>query len=336
MKKKSISLVFIAVLLLCAVVPLAQGATHVSVTWGSSYHPYSPYDPAIQGGSWFSSYEKPAQIATTNYITSLVSSAGPNWIGANQYGSNTMSTNVYNNSRIIEQTASYDFLSTFHVGDFYPKAVPVSGWMLVGSYWDSGLQQWMPQWEWYNGPLYHYAYYSDDAVSGGTNGSVVDMDLVAWTGAKHKFTFIWTCANGWVSMPSNINNYYYIDGTFGTGVVGMPYAWTQKSNLSTNGYTSPDYGGVAYIGFENTSKYLSDNGDFYYYNYGDFISEFYKQLYVYHCSVNTALNNAAFKVSSGYYTFWGLTINTGYIDPTGTGNTCRMRVLGDGNMVLPY
>lgn len=322
--------IFLAILMMCSSAPLAQGATHVSVTWSPAYHPPT-YLPGYNQ-QWFDNYEKPAQSSITNYITNTAPQAGSNWVSKNNLGSNTNAQYVYQNSQAIQSTSSYDFLATFHVGDFYPKPITNGYYVEVGEYWNEAYEMWFPLYEWVTGTTTHYAYYGSNGASNG----IVDRDLYQYTGAKHKFTFIWTCVNGGLNIKPG-GGYGYEDTTHWTGIVGMPYAWTRKSNMSTNGYSSPDNSGVAYIGFENTSKYLTDNSDFITYNYGDFGKEFYYNLLVKHYTVKESLNAAAAKVMGGsQYNFSHTTLNTGYLDPSGTGNTCRMRVIGDGNMVLPY
>jgi hypothetical protein len=306
MNMKTIYYIFslvLAILMLCTALPLAQGATHVSVTWGPSWYPQpngSPSTDPLWLKYW--NYEQPAQSTTAAYITSIASQAGQNWQATNNYGPNTTNSTVYTHSQLIRGNPAFDFVATFHVGDFYPTNI---------------------------GGTWHYAYYGSNGASNG----ILDKDLVSYTSAKNKFSLIWTCANGWVNIPNNINYYYYIDTQYNTGIVGMAYAWTQKSNMGTTGYVSPDNSGVAYIGFENTPKWLSDNSDFKTKNYGDFCREFYSNLFN-HNSVNTSLNSAAaYAMGGSQYTFQNTLLCSGYWD---SGYLCRMRVLGDGNMILPY
>ncbi len=179
----------------------------------------------------------------------------------------------------------------------------------------------------------HNAYYVDSS----SNPGVIDAELYLYTGAKHKFTFIWTCVNGGTSI-NGVNNYGYMDSY--NRAVGMPLAWTKQTNLSKNGYANPDSSGYAYIGFENTSKFLSDNSDFKSYNYGDFCKEYYKNLYVNHYSVKESLNAATFKVTGGSSQyFYNTALYNGYTFYSSVHqmtSTCYMRVIGNGNMVLPY
>ncbi|MCL1969898.1 MAG: hypothetical protein FWF66_00260, partial [Candidatus Bathyarchaeota archaeon] len=169
-----------------------------------------------------------------------------------------------------------------------------------------------------------------------TNG-VVDTTLSSYTGAKHKFTFIWTCVNGGTTV-NGVSNYGYTDAN--GRVVGMPLAWTQKTNLSKTGYTNPDGSGYAYIGFENTSKYLTDNRDFINGNYGDFCRQFYYYAFVQHLPIKTSLDRATQDVMANpKVTFASTSLYNGYWFTNtvhGITSRCYMRVIGDGNMVLPY
>ncbi|MCL1969850.1 MAG: hypothetical protein FWF66_00005, partial [Candidatus Bathyarchaeota archaeon] len=168
-----------------------------------------------------------------------------------------------------------------------------------------------------------------------TNG-VVDTTLSSYTGAKHKFTFVWTCVNGGTTV-NGVSNYGYTDAN--GRVVGMPLAWTQKTNLSKTGYANPDGSGYAYIGFENTSKYLSDNSEFGpTYNYGDFCREYYNNLLVKKFSVKDSLDAAAKATGGPSYKFSNTALYNGYwfTDTVhGITSRCYMRVIGDGNLVLP-
>lgn len=232
----------------------------------------------------------------------------------------------------------YDFLATFHVGDMYPKFVDGGYWAITGYYWDEAYQVWIPIWEWiYTGTTRHYAYYGSQGASNG----VEDLYLYSHTGWKHKFTFIWTCANGGL-IDRDGNGYYdcygYVDTDHGTGIVGMPYAWTQRTDLSMYGYSNPDYSGYAYIGFENVSKYMSDNSEFQSYNYGDFCRHFYYYALVCHYSINTALNAATVDMLGSGHTFADTSLYQGYWtwdNEHGQWWKCYMRVIGDGSMSLP-
>jgi hypothetical protein len=97
------------------------------------------------------------------------------------------------------------------------------------------------------------------------------------------FVFMWTCSNGgkywtapgvWDAIngitystitgdtpptfnPVNTNTMYgFIDDQSPYTEVGMPFAWTGRTDLSQYGYSSPDYSGYCYIGFEGPSPFM--------------------------------------------------------------------------------
>ncbi|MEM2099372.1 MAG: hypothetical protein QXU99_06505 [Candidatus Bathyarchaeia archaeon] len=219
----------------------------------------------------------------------------------------------------------------------YPKLVDGYAWEIVGWYWDEEYQMWWPIYEYvYVGTTRHYAYYGSQGASNG----IEDLYLYSHTGAKHRFTFIYTCANGGL-IDINGDGYYdfygFVDTQNGTGIVGMPFAWTQRTDLSWNGYASPDYSGYAYIGFENISKWMCDNSEFVYYNYGDFVRHFYYYALVSHYQINTALNWAMLDMTFGAQNFGASALYNGY-NAYAFGQTwrSRMRVFGDGSMILPW
>jgi len=299
---------------------IVQGSSHVGVTWGSTYH-NTTFDP---DPDWYSTYEAPAMNDTTKYIMNLIwtGQAGPNWIGNNFFGAMTTATNVYQVSDIIQGSADYDYLSTFHVGDMYPTII-------------SGTR--------------HYAYYG----SQGADNGIIDTNLYPHTGWKHLFTFIYTCTNGGlidIDGDGDYDFYGFVDMQNDTGIVGMPFAWTHTTDLSWDGYDDPDYSGYVYIGFENISKWMCDSSEFINYNYGEFVKRFYYYSMVYHSTINTALNWAMLDMTSGEENFGASGLYNGYwarnpaFDPSQNSTYptnwewwwSRMRVFGDGNMELPY
>ena len=237
------------ILLFAALLPLVKGGYDVSVTWGSTYHP-TDNDP---DPNWYAQYEEPEHYDTCDYITYLIwgDYAGESWIGNNFYGSSTTDEYVYQCSSSVEAITQYDSLMTFHVGDMYPDWVYGCHWEIVGYWYDEENMQWIPIWDWvYEGPERHYAYYG----SQGSSNGIEDYQVYGHTGPKHRFTFIYTCANGGLidtDDDGDYDCYGYVDTQYGSGIVGMPYAWTQCSGLSWDGYGDPDYSGYAYIGFEN-------------------------------------------------------------------------------------
>lgn len=141
---------------------------------------------------------------------------------------------------------------------------------------------------------------------------------------KHEFVFIWVCAQ------ANFSDY------------GTPEAWTQRTNLSDNGYSSPDYSGQAYLGFANFSLPINNSSVFEGQTTGPvlcWIEDFYDYALCDCNSIRDAMNLAT-------QDFFGTTftlsiLNTGYSawypgDEYGNGADYyygKMRLFGDGTMV---
>jgi hypothetical protein len=184
--------------------------------------------------------------------------------------------------------------------------------------------------------------------------------------SKQYFTFMWTCANGglyWTNLnggwqnisgvtwsaaypqgtPNNPNTVYgYHDNIYHTSAVGMPYAWTGRTDMSINGYTNP-YGNYVYIGWENTSPFMANTPPGGYYQYIYFVYWFYNNLLGWdddgeHQTISDSLDHAA-GLTFGYgYTFDNSVLNMGqWVEkPEDKWFFCKMRLLGNGNIVLPY
>jgi len=339
----------ILALLVLFFLPSVVHGYHVGVTWGPTYHP-TQYDPDPY---WFATYEEPEHRDACQYITNLIWSgqAGSNWVGNNFYGSCTTASYVYQCSDLVQGNPNYDFLATFHVGDMYPNMVSGGYWQFVGYEWgvveyyyDPNLGEWVevwgwvPIWEWiYTGPTRHYAYYGSQGASNG----IEDSSLYSHTGGKHRFTFIYTCSNGNlidIDGDGAYNFYGFVDTQNGTGIVGMPFAWTRRTDLSWNGYADPDNSGYAYIGFENISKWMCDSSEFYTQNYADFVEHFYDYALDDHMSVSDALDRAMLDMTNNAQNFGQSVVYNGYdaYDPASQRTwRSRMRVFGDGNMVFP-
>ena len=191
--------------------------------------------------------------------------------------------------------------------------------------------------------------------------------------SKQYFAFIWTCANGglywytsngnWYNVPgitspapsptypppANPNTKYgFVVNPYSTPptVVGMPLAWTGSSSLSINGYNSPDYGSYCYVGWETISPWMVNptgyNGvqykwfPYYFYRYALGIDN-----YGVHANIKSSLDYAARMVFGPRYNFGNSKLASGeWVNSTGIGLGgwwySRMRVFGNGNLILPY
>jgi hypothetical protein len=239
----------------------------------------------------------------------------------------------------------YDYLATFHVGDMYAAFYPYGHNEVIGWFWDDEMGMWMPITEFVvDGYVRHYAYYS---YYGYGYTGIEDYWLSAYTSWKNQFTFMWTCteadcpigyrmlkdSNGQLYYGDYVDNYYYFDIDHGTGLVGMPLAWTGNTDMAKDGYLSPDTGSNCYISFWNTSLGLCDDAEFGgNYNYGDFVRNFYYHALVDHYSIHNSLNYAM--QDCGVSNFQSSWLYQGYTD--GYGNHCKMNVFGNSYNTLPY
>ena len=190
--------------------------------------------------------------------------------------------------------------------------------------------------------------------------------------SKQYFVFIWTCANGgpywydssgnWYNIagitypasspfyppPTNTNTKYgFFDNPYSypPSAVGMPLAWTGTAGMSINGYNSPDYGSYCYIGWEAVSPYMVNPTGYDSLQYKWFPYYFYRYALGLdngptHHTMKQSLDYVTSKILGPGYTFGNSKLYNGYwVQVTGDGMTgwwyCRMRVFGNGNIVLP-
>jgi hypothetical protein len=282
--------------------------------------------------------------------------AGKGWSGSNSHGASTTRTNVYNELLTVGYPSNgVTTAATFWVGDFMPSiTTPPTPFGYFGCYTSQSNSSNLYVWDY---EIYQYA--------------------TTYGASKNYFTFMWTCSNGglyWLSssggysavqgiifpvvsnsmpnwIPSNSNTYYGYRVN-STHIVGMPYAWTGTTGMSTNGYTNPS-GSYTYIGWESSSPFMIDtppsgssstNLQYLY-----FVYNFYNYAlgYVtgYPEKINTSLNYAAEMTfgrnsSGNYYNFGTSVLNVGQWlnDPTfNQANNwfyCKLRVFGNGNTYI--
>jgi len=148
--------------------------------------------------------------------------------------------------------------------------------------------------------------------------------------SRHFFVFVWTCRQGQcIGYPVG-------------PLVGMPLAWTQKTDLSTDGYHDPDNGIQCFISFEDASPTLTNSSFRYTTVEGkEFIKKFYYYALIQNYSVNDALDSAsgdlfgsAFDdcpLGEGFETWWPYNYGFGMGPDWYEG---RMRVYGNGDIYL--
>jgi hypothetical protein len=148
-------------------------------------------------------------------------------------------------------------------------------------------------------------------------------EILARTTGTHKFVFLWVCDQ--VKNPA----------------FGMPYAWTQRNDMSEKGYLKPDCDGQCVIGFKGFSPIISGyHQTFQSQMTGpckDFIKSFYDYALCNSYSVRDALNLASIGFFQHTYTTCPLygEDGTGYMawyPISGQYESGYMRVFGDGSM----
>jgi len=241
----------------------------------------------------------------------------------------------------LQSTGEYaDWVTNWWVGDFHPSA----GYPYPGPYGHM----------WFYGYGGGYMDISDNLVytqttNGGTQSSY------------ETFNFIWTCSNGgryWTGpgawnvvngithsniantsaeptfTPVNTNTMYgFIDDDPPYAEVGMPFAWAGRTDLSQDGYSSPDSTDYCYIGFEAPSlTMLSDLPDSPYSRQAwEFAEKFYYYATLYGYSVADSLDMAS-QYCYGY-NFGSTPLYSGYWNIAfGKWWFSRMRVLGNSNL----
>lgn len=220
-------------------------------------------------------------------------------------------------------------------------------------------------------PFGHFWFYGDDDDIEDTciheNANNFEGNPVT---SKQKFNFIWTCANGanyWTDSSGNFNNitgvfygvasptnppptntndvYGIFDSSDSYACVGMPLAWTNRTDMSLNGYSSSS-GSYTYIGFQANSPFMgdilpgtaaesTDNFPMVFYE----AALGYHDPYYLHWDIDDSLDYASWDTYGCSFTSTDL--YTGYWRPVVFGEDvlyffCKMQVLGNGDMELPY
>jgi hypothetical protein len=299
----------------------------LNVSWG--HMTPSGGDPEL-------SREQDACVAVANWFVNV-----PGWNTWYAYGQATTAGNL---SSTIAYRQNHDtWASDFWVGDFHGAYVEGYsmqwGWELVyDEYW--GIWYLAYVYDWFLDPslqTVHYYFY-DNSVA--TTDDPQDNNIYAWTNwpySKQHFTFIWTCACGnKILDPHNNNQYVYgfNDDINNTGIVGMPLAWTSRSDLSLDGYNSPDNSIYCYLGWNSSSLGMSDATGNINYDYYWFVYFFYQHLVGSgtHWRIDQSLNWASQQI-------WGVNWNDannplGYGQYWG-GEIHKINVYGNAGMAIP-
>lgn len=281
--------------------------------------------------------------------------------------------NMFQGTGTWSQQDAYNALTTAYNVDITLKYVsyPPNGVTWGTTWWVGDFLHPTP---YIPGPYGHFAFYGDTSSSNNIWDNKDVYQYATYYGtqpSKQYFSFIWTCANGgryWTNQyggwqnisgitwsapynpggtPSNPNPVYgYYDNYFHTGAVGMPYAWTARTDMSIDGYMYPS-GNYAYVGWENISPYMKDTPSAGWTSTG--LQYIYFPYYFYryalgldnggtHGSIKQSLNYAATMTFGPGYNFPNSILNIGEWrqDPQGGWWYCKMRLFGNGNLVHPY
>jgi hypothetical protein len=225
----------------------------------------------------------------------------------NDYWTYTDPSTVYGN--LISQTNNRGYVTNWWVGDFLhsDSAPPIGHFEMYGQ--GSNLED---------------KYIYNDTTNSGQASSV------------QYFDFIWTCSNGGLYYTNNNDGYNLIAGIdsgvnhnqpnnrpsymplnnntqYGTwyngNEVGMPYAWTGTTSMSTNGYWSSS-GNYCYIGWEGPSVLMQNSLYGTSTNAATFADLYYEYLLGYFNSANNyahltfgqSLDGACLSTYGNYYT----------------------------------
>jgi hypothetical protein len=151
-----------------------------------------------------------------------------------------------------------------------------------------------------------------------TGEPVNDEDIADYvTNKRYSFVFIWACGQAWQ------HNW------------GTPAAWTSRTDLSANGYTSPDGLGQAYISFDGASPIISGYHQTFEQEMTDPLKYFIESFYNYSLRIGYSIKESLNRATIDFFgtTFTSSYLNTGY-DTWYDGDYWpgQMRVFGDGNM----
>ncbi|MDR2699345.1 MAG: hypothetical protein LBC12_00740 [Nitrososphaerota archaeon] len=251
---------------------------------------------------WGSDYDQPnAEISVANNVCTYIMTQMTTYMSYTwnykSYGGTTTKSNV--ESLTSSCNNNYDASIVFYTGH--------------------GFEQYI------NGANRYHVY---STTSGAWNDDIQDSSIFTKTTAgTHYFEVIWACFQG------NTRGYTNPSGN----AAGMPYAWTQRNNLNSNGYYNNDGTAYCWIGFENVSPPLSDNTRYNSYTYGDFVKCFYYGLTALHKTVHDALDYAS-QLTFGVSAYDSTALHIGFwwhSGPTYGRQPGWMKVYGNSYRTLP-
>ena len=231
---------------------------------------YAVYNATLMGGH----SENTTSYSIAIAITSLLSYSDFDYI-INNWGDmagGTQPSTVYSIASSCEN--NYDSTVVYYKGHSYEMACPAGCGSQHYAIYDR---------EGYTVPEAQREFINDYAIHNAVHN----------TGSgTHDVVFLWTCGAG---HPSNIGS---ISNNHGKGMcaswmnVQDPY-----SDLSTNGYNSPDNGGRCFISFYDISLWYTMDTNYGTWNYGHFIYSFFNYSTQPGYTINMALDEAASNIT---------------------------------------
>jgi len=283
-----------------------------------------------------------------------------NWGGTNVYWDYT--TQDFVNDVLQWENNASNFVvyaTNWWVGDYYPFSL--LGTQHYGCYGDSGDN--ILDYQLYN---YTNYFYWEDPSPGWEPVTNRQYFNFIWTCVNGGLQWNDTSGTTWnvtgITIFDNSTNsttvpgytptnpfdkYEYYEDPTSTPetVVGVPLAWTGTLDMGIDGYADPDSGDYCYTGFENISPFMTNVTGYLGKTYKEFPYYFYMYALGYysngvHQTVKNSLNFAT--VMTHGQSFLDSDLYSGewkYWDLEGTQNDgwwyCRMRIFGNGDMILP-
>jgi hypothetical protein len=325
--------------------PVTVSGYNTSMTWGH----LNCYN--------FNSTEFPKQEKVCQAVSDMFYFNPYTWLSADCYGAWTTIGNVtWSLEKVADPSKDVDFTHVFWVGDYNPSAVPntLSPYGNFGLFtnktgqyvWDTDIYSRTTAY----GDSKHYLTFMWTCVNGGLywdNGVWQNVSGVTWPSAFYQYVYIYPHFIP-VAVPNPCTEYSVSNSTYMTG---MPLAWTGVSDMSIDGYHNP-YGEYTYLGWENNSPFMGNKVPSEYtskptWEYSHFIYYFYTCATSYGngCppSINEALDYGAVDAfgkvpgTNYYFVFESSVLNEGqWVNNDGKWLYCKLRVLGNGALSLPY
>ena len=338
-------------------------AKNVSITWGEQ----NPLLENIDKELYRKESLKNQKVCKA---IDIMFSNKASWLHADSYGHYTQPEFVYQSlDNVANPYNGVDFAAVFWLGDFnhpFANRTNPAPYGYHGCYTNTTIADVSVPDEAF---IWDYKVYDHVTAYGNSKNYFTFMWTCAnggtyWSPKSWTSSYPYSLAGGYYDVlgiispvrssvmpnwtPVNLNALYGYRVN-SSHVIGMPYAWTGGSSMNLDGYSNPQ-GDYTFIGWENTSPsmgemppegYTSE-----YLEYSFFVYYFYSyatgQITGFHESINDSLDYAS-RMAFGrddtgkVYTFKTSILNVGQWknDREDYWFYCRLRVFGNGDMILP-